>query len=667
MDMTLTTYTVLWKNYNGTTLERDDNAVYGATPVYNGTAPKRATDNNVYQFIGWSETMDGAVLETLPKVTKDTTYFAVFSSTPVIEAPLPYTDVSLKNLTEEQRAEVNALFYENSLTTNVVTADPTAIYCEEDGCYYMYGTYDTPEGTREIGLSCFRSKNFIDWENLDLAFYQPDCLTYDKVKHLMTEEEFADYQAKSWIKYGNIWAPSVTYDADTGLYYMYASAQTTPHGVFPSKYALFVAVSKHPAGPFIQWKGTIKAGVYENGVEYGARQIDYSTPLMNFENAKDTYGNVYADIDAIDADIFKDPVSGNKYLYFVGARGENMATNKIFGMKMIDWFTPDYSTLSLLAVPNYQNLAEETPTISDEGEINEAPCVVYNPDNGYYYMAFSAEKHLSKTYRVKQAISKSPLGPYQKIRKSKGGRILSCGEDWLHRAGTGHHTFINVGDEMFIVYPMHQDPLSESVTWKARVIGVDKVHWIENEDGLLVMKADGPSYDYRLRPSIFTGYRNVASQATITCSQARDGSSVKALTDKAAQMLTDQYDSDFHANKEPLVITLDFENPILLKGIMVTNSRDMALAFQIISKIEVEYSLDDRLYRVSTGEVLFDWARFYHRNATWNGVKTLIPGCGATAIFDEIQNVSRIKIYLEDQPDETATGLSVAEISIIGK
>ena len=37
-------YTVTWKNWDGTELEKDENVAYGETPQYNGTTPTRPSD-----------------------------------------------------------------------------------------------------------------------------------------------------------------------------------------------------------------------------------------------------------------------------------------------------------------------------------------------------------------------------------------------------------------------------------------------------------------------------------------------------------------------------------------------------------------------------------------------------------------------------------------------
>ncbi len=67
----LRSYTVIWKNYDGTILETDPNVNYGTTPEFNGETPtKPSTVYKVYTFNCWDPEID--------VVTGDITYTAQF-------------------------------------------------------------------------------------------------------------------------------------------------------------------------------------------------------------------------------------------------------------------------------------------------------------------------------------------------------------------------------------------------------------------------------------------------------------------------------------------------------------------------------------------------------------------------------------------------------------
>ena len=77
-----TTFSVIWKNGNDL-LQTDTDVEYEATPIYTGETPtKDPTVEIEYVFDGWSTSLNGEKLETLPAVTADATYYAVFKETP---------------------------------------------------------------------------------------------------------------------------------------------------------------------------------------------------------------------------------------------------------------------------------------------------------------------------------------------------------------------------------------------------------------------------------------------------------------------------------------------------------------------------------------------------------------------------------------------------------
>lgn len=70
------TYTVIWQNWNGDELEKDENVPYGTTPSYDGATPERpATKQYTYTFKEWTPAPS--------PVTGDITYTADYTETPI--------------------------------------------------------------------------------------------------------------------------------------------------------------------------------------------------------------------------------------------------------------------------------------------------------------------------------------------------------------------------------------------------------------------------------------------------------------------------------------------------------------------------------------------------------------------------------------------------------
>ena len=71
---TINSYTVTWKNSDGSTLKTEQ-VNYGVTPVYNGATPAKPSDDKYsYSFKGWNPSVSS--------VTGDVTYTATYTKTP---------------------------------------------------------------------------------------------------------------------------------------------------------------------------------------------------------------------------------------------------------------------------------------------------------------------------------------------------------------------------------------------------------------------------------------------------------------------------------------------------------------------------------------------------------------------------------------------------------
>lgn len=79
----LKTYTVTWKNYDGTVLETDNDVKEGSTPTYDGETPIKVADaTSYYDFAGWGD---------VSSVTSDVIYTAVFTAKAHVFCTFTYT------------------------------------------------------------------------------------------------------------------------------------------------------------------------------------------------------------------------------------------------------------------------------------------------------------------------------------------------------------------------------------------------------------------------------------------------------------------------------------------------------------------------------------------------------------------------------------------------
>ena len=110
---TTRTYTVTWKNWDGTELEKDENVPYGTMPSFDGTEPTKAADAQYrYTFKGW----DSAIAE----VTGDVTYTAQYSATERVFYTITFNANGGEGNMEAQRFEVG---FDTTLNANTFTRE----------------------------------------------------------------------------------------------------------------------------------------------------------------------------------------------------------------------------------------------------------------------------------------------------------------------------------------------------------------------------------------------------------------------------------------------------------------------------------------------------------------------------------------------------------------
>lgn len=188
----------------------------------------------------------------------------------------------------------------------------------------------------------------------------------------------------------NAWAPCIieTRDGDRYRYYYY----------FTAAQKIGVAAADSPTGPF----------------------RDLGEPLIDFKPDGINRGQ------EIDPDVFRDPESGKYYLY---------------------WGNGYLAAAEL--EPNMAAIKESTlQVMTPDGTFREGVHVFHR--KGFYYFLWSENDTRSPDYRVRYAISKTPLGPLE----IPDDNLVIVREDGEGIFGTGHNSTIQVPgrDEWYIVY-----------------------------------------------------------------------------------------------------------------------------------------------------------------------------------------------------------------------
>lgn len=604
------------------------------------------------------------------------------------------------------------IFYRNELVfgETVQGADPAVMQITDP---------NDPDCGKFVLTATWGNYSFACWLSADLVHWEP--------KGLIMQADKDNNSDLSKVMYANTWAAEMIYD--NGKYYLFFSATPrndpditgyeNPNSVFGKEYACipYVAVAD-------SWKGPFE--LIDNSAEY--KYAD-GTPMTQSKAAAENIGeNNYAITDnaqgyayflkyslfdpykmwkaisesddpfvkeietyeytkilrAIDLHPFAD--GDKKYMYFTVNKDGDFSSNKntyCAVMKMNSWTEPDYSTFrTLTRYGLYELGGTEATTYENKNEhINEGAWMTKH--NGKYYLTLSVNGYATSYYKVIQAVSDSPMGPFRKLTEAEGGVVL--GADSIQDVGgPGHHAIVEVNGELYIVY--HKVDDYQNPTHK-RHVAMNKLEWvsIKDKDGkdLDVMYAAGPTTKaLTVLPEFATGYKNVAPQATVSATNLVEGSSEKSLNDKLIPIRTG-VNAQFMTNyvkeaefKGETTIKLTFEDYVNINAIMIYNSMKIQNAFYDVERVEFKYK-DGGNDKVKFIEHLaFDWrglSNGYHAewSPTGNNLKT---GAAAIAEFNEIavkEIIVTVKPATEEQIDwhdsDMAAQLAIGEIVVLSK
>ena len=565
------------------------------------------------------------------------------------------------------------LFYRNE--GELYFGDPTSIYIEEgENAGYLY---TTGTGTGSNNFSILRTNDFHNWEVV--------------AENVIDMEGF--YGAKK------IWAPQYFYDAEAkyedyniikeegesgvGLYFLSFSAWSDEiytleqDGIKPNTHYITTTISKNPDGPFVFFEGTNQDGL----------KMDASVPIFNLEfinpetginldaNAKTEKEKLYQPSRAfIDQAFFVDPETNEKYMYMSACYYGG--TQEIWGVKMKDWVTPDYTTVSRLTTHGYTKVYgsagnekyEYQPSVSS---IDEGPFTIYH--NGKYYLTFSVGGNSDKMYSIVQAVSDNPLGPFTKLQPSEGGFVITVEMGW-DMWNTGHHAFLTIGDELWIVY--HSMKLRDDWTREGRSQRFDKIVWTTTEDGLEIMTTVGPTVTPTALPKAFSKYEDISETAKVTATGGIKGSDPNLLNDGLVRMHVDSYTTlvDFEA-KDKTTITLTWDEYVNARAIMVYNSQDFVKIFDKIDKVTL-YFMDEhgkqRRAIYKNWKFDYDDARvpyetlYSPEDLEGFAPEEYIEMRGSTAAIMEFADIKINKIELEIKKADYSKSLGISEIVVLG-
>ena len=560
---------------------------------------------------------------------------------------LPHVDYS-----DSDGASYNKeLFYMNDY--DVALGDPTVLPVVENGVTWFYVT-GTKTGSN---FQLYKTRDFTNWISLGTIYTPP-----------------TNFFGKS-----SFWAPQLIYDEDAdweyylgagagegkGLYVLFFSARGADNICM-----LSVAFSKTVDGTYTNFVGTNANGDYIDETR-SCFEIEKLKGLGLYEGT--AYGPLYkAGRGFIDASPFVDPVTGDKYLYMVRNRAAD-TSNDVWGVKMKDWVTPDYPTTAPLSSYGYTTVDKtEDYGYKSKNNIDEGPFVYYKDftndgvDNGKYYLTLSIGDTNDKLYPVCQAVSDSPLGPFTKIQPDENGFVICPGDLWdIH--GSGHHCFFEVEGELFVA--THTYVITSGASIGSRYFAFSKVEWIENEDGLALMRANGPHKTVQPLPKAASEYENLMHDATVTV----DGSfkNADALADGLIALSADDFAKECTLKSDG-VITIDFDGCVSVRAIVFYNSYDYAKAFNMIDRIELSYCTvsGGKLQRgiAVIDKLGFDFTTHLipeeYLSAKGATGPVMRPMGTSIAEFDEI-DVETITIYLS--PAHNRSELAISEINVLGK
>ena len=228
-----------------------------------------------------------------------------------------------------------------------------------------------------------------------------------------------------------------------------------------------------------------------------------------------------------------------------------------------------------------------------------------------------------------------------------------------YSSGTGHHSILPVGSQLFMIYHRHNDP---SVGGGQRNHAIDEIKWV-TVNGREVMYVNGPNVTLQPRVEKYSTYRNIATEAQVTASSGN----ARYLNDGLLSHQKNGHSNVVNAVGETTVsttttFTFKFANARTVKSVLVYNSRLHSQIFRQIKQIKLLCIENGKPVTKYINAVPFN-SEYYTTNSS--GQVTYVEPCAAAyAVFDELQVLS-VEITVEVPAGQSSVGIS--EIRILGK
>ena len=280
-----------------------------------------------------------------------------------------------------------------------------------------------------------------------------------------------------------------------------------------------------------------------------------------------------------------------------------------------------------------------------------------------YYLTYSQTGYAARNYGCYQAVSDSPTGPFIKLGRARAAMGVTNFNDYM--TGVGHHAYVPIDDELYCVYWVHADPMDTSTSGNnGRIYAFDKTTYIYDENLKYdILYGNGPTKSVQPLPYIVSGYKNVATEAKISATNAKK-ETLKYLNDDRIVFL-EYYEKDEFESKGKTIITLTFDEPKDIRATSIYNSYDYYYAFSKIDNITFTLAEKPVWYNLSRYNKKISINDLGVNENYYNSDGFMRQGGSASASFNEIK-VSKIEITIS----QTLAGqkaIKVSDICVLGK